>query len=111
VTFVLVGGGVVLWRTTTAFQRTGFLQPGIPQISDNNTAAPAVAGGIEFQTTVSERTALVVRVLGRFGRGGKPIDSNPFVGTFGPFVLSPRSAFVCDCDSEYSSLRSVAESA
>jgi hypothetical protein len=86
---LLVGGGIVLWRTTTTFQRTSPFQPGVPLISDNNTAAVAVAGGIEFQTAVSERAALVGRVLARVGRGGAPLDSNPFVGSFGPFVLSP----------------------
>jgi hypothetical protein len=87
---LLVGGGVALWRTTTTFERTGFLEPAVPEISTNNTVAAAFIGGVELQATLSERLSAVGRFLVRYtGGAGSRSGSNPFVGYFGPLTLSP----------------------
>ena len=88
-TLVVVGGGLVLWRTRTTYERFEFGSPtgfGTPEISTNNSAALALSGGVEFETTISERAVFVARFLARYSWGG---GGTAYIGYFGPLGFSP----------------------
>ena len=88
----MIGGGPMLWRTSTTFQRTGFGRTDPPFTSQNNDVSLALAGGLDVQVAFGTRFGIVTRTLARYVWNSNATDADPFKGSFGPFSLSPGVA-------------------